>query len=119
MKTSADRAEGPQDPKKFEDQYGHLPPWCFVPEAMEITALSEVTLQRRRTKGMAPTKHHKNAGRVVYLREGLYDFMMGKDPENFSDLAPAPEVIENRAQTENVKPKFSMRTGRVSVRGDV
>ena len=118
MSTSAGRAEGPQDPEKFEDQFGHLPPWCFVPEAMEITELSEVTLQRRRTNGQLP-KWHKNAGRVLYLRKDLYDFMMGKEAENSSDSSAPPEAPENRAQPENVRPSFSMQTGRVSVRGDV
>ena len=118
MYTSAGRAEGPQDPEKFEDQFGHLSPWVFVDEAMVITNLSEVTLQRRRTNGQLP-KWHKNAGRVIYRRQDLYDWMMGNEQENSSDSSAPPEAPENRAQPENVRPSFSMRTGRVSVRGDV
>ncbi len=118
MSTTAGRAKGPQDPQSFEDLYGHLPPWCFTDEAMAITGLAEVTLQRRRTNGQLP-KWHKNAGRVIYLRQDLHDFMMGNEPENSSDSSAPQEAIENRARHENVKPSFSMRTGRVSVRGDV
>lgn len=118
MYTSAGRAEGPQDPEKFEDQFGHLSPWVFVNEAMVITGLAEVTLQRRRTNGQLP-KWHKNAGRVIYRRQDLHDWMMGNEAENSSASSAPQEAIENRARHENVKPSFSMRTGRASVRGDV
>ena len=128
MKTVS-RAVGPYDPleqaqkavdesKSFEEKFGHLSPWCFSDEAMVITNLSEVTLQRRRTNGQLP-KWHKNAGRIIYRRQDLHDWMMGNEPENSSDSSAPPEAIENRAQPENVKPSFSMRTGRASVRGDV
>tara|TARA_Y100001970_G_C14099831_1_gene784840 strand:- start:342 stop:728 length:387 start_codon:yes stop_codon:yes gene_type:complete len=128
MKTVS-RAVGPYDPleqaqkavdesKSFEEKFGHLSPWCFSDEAMVITNLSEVTLQRRRTNGQLP-KWHKNAGRIIYRRQDLHDWMMGNEPENSSDSSAPPEAIENRAQPENVKPSFSMRTGRASVRRDV
>ena len=129
MSSTAVRATGPYDPleqaqkavdesRSFEDVYGHLSPWCFTDEAMVITNLSEVTLQRRRTNGQLP-KWHKNAGRIIYRRQDLHDWMMGNEPENSSDSSAPPEAIENRAQPENVKPSFSMRTGRASVRRDV
>jgi len=62
----------------YAPQTNEPTPWVFVDEAMVITGLAEVTLQRRRTNGQLP-KWHKNAGRIIYRRQDLHDWMMGND----------------------------------------
>tara|TARA_B100000686_G_scaffold346275_1_gene432634 strand:- start:3035 stop:3349 length:315 start_codon:yes stop_codon:yes gene_type:complete len=59
-------------------------PWAFAEEACEIMNISNVTLTRWRSRGYGPTSY-KKAGRCVYNRDEIHEFMVTPDEDGDAD----------------------------------
>ena len=61
-------------------------PWAFAEEACEIMHISNVTLTRWRSRGYGPASY-KKAGRCLYNRDEIHEFMVTPDGEGVADAS--------------------------------
>ncbi len=58
-------------------------PWVYAEEACAIMNISNVTLTRWRSRGYGPTSY-KKAGRCLYNRNEIHEFMVTPDEDGVS-----------------------------------